>query len=164
MAEWYVTHMGMSIARKMEGGPNTHFLADNSGQVMIEIYNNPPDQVPDYANMNPLILHLAFVCENPEEKRAELEKVGATFAEEVRIKDGSHLVMMRDPRISGFVAFSAVAPSAPSRPTSSGSLPAGRPIRTSAAVVAAACCMPARLPVTAVPRSEAIRSGRPEKG
>ena len=97
VAEWYVTHMGMTIARKMEGGPNTHFLADNSGQVMIEIYNNPPDQVPDYANMNPLILHLAFVCENPEEKRAELEKVGATFAEEVRIKDGSHLVMMRDP-------------------------------------------------------------------
>ena len=97
VAEWYVTHMGMTIARKMDGGPNTHFLADNSGQVMIEIYNNPPDQVPDYANMNPLILHLAFVCENPEEKRAELEKVGATFAEEVRIKDGSHLVMMRDP-------------------------------------------------------------------
>ena len=97
VAEWYVTHMGMTIARKMEGGPNTHFLADDSGQVMIEIYNNPPDQVPDYANMNPLILHLAFVCENPEEKRAELEKVGATFAEEVRIKDGSHLVMMRDP-------------------------------------------------------------------
>ena len=97
VAEWYVAHMGMTIARKMEGGPNTHFLADDSGQVMIEIYNNPPDQVPDYANMNPLILHLAFVCENPEEKRAELEKVGATFAEEVRIKDGSHLVMMRDP-------------------------------------------------------------------
>ncbi len=97
VAEWYVTHMGMTIARKMEGGPNTHFLADDSGQVMIEIYNNPPDQVPDYGSMNPLILHLAFVCENPEEKRAELEKVGATFAEEVRIKDGSHLVMMRDP-------------------------------------------------------------------
>ena len=89
VAEWYVTHMGMTIARKMEGGPNTHFLADDSGQVMIEIYNNPPDQVPDYAHMNPLILHLAFVCENPEEKRAELEKFGATFAEEVRIKDGS---------------------------------------------------------------------------
>jgi hypothetical protein len=37
------------------------------------------------------------VCENPVEKRAELETVGATFAEEVHIKDGSHLVMMRDP-------------------------------------------------------------------
>lgn len=97
MADWYVKHMGLTIARKMDGGPNTHFLADISGQVMVEIYNNPPDEVPPYADMNPLLLHLAFVCENPEEQRAELEKAGATFAEEVRIKDGSHLVMMRDP-------------------------------------------------------------------
>jgi glyoxylase I family protein len=47
--------------------------------------------------MHPLLLHLAFVCENPEQKRVELEVAGAIFAEEVRIKDGSHLVMMRDP-------------------------------------------------------------------
>lgn len=97
VADWYVKHLGMSVARKMDGGPNTHFLADESGQVMIEIYNNPPGEVPNYAAMNPLLLHLAFVCEEPEKKRAELEEVGATFAEEVRIKDGSHLVMMRDP-------------------------------------------------------------------
>lgn len=97
MAEWYVVNMGMTIARKLDGGPQTHFLADNSGQVMIEIYNNPPDEVPPYADMNPLLVHLAFVCENPDAKRAELEKAGATFAEEVHIKDGSHLVMMRDP-------------------------------------------------------------------
>lgn len=64
---------------------------------MIEIYNNPPDEVPAYQNMNPLLLHLAFVCENPEQKRVELESVGASFAEEVHINDGSHLVMMRDP-------------------------------------------------------------------
>ena len=97
MADWYVKQLGMTIARKMDGGPNTHFLADTSGQVMLEIYNIPPDEVPPYADMKPLLVHLAFVCENPEEKRAELEKAGATFAEEVRIKDGSHLVMMRDP-------------------------------------------------------------------
>jgi glyoxylase I family protein len=81
MADWYVTHMGLNLVRKQEGGANTHFLADNSGDVMIEIYNNPSDQVPDYKNMHPLLLHLAFVCENPEQKRAELEAVGANFAE-----------------------------------------------------------------------------------
>lgn len=97
MAAWYVANMGMSIVRKSDGAALTHFLGDNSGQVMVEIYNNPPDQVPDYASMNPLLLHLAFVCENPNQKRAELEAVGATFAEEVHVKDGSHLVMMRDP-------------------------------------------------------------------
>lgn len=97
MAAWYVDNMGLTIVRKSDGPTLTHFMADNSGQVMVEIYNNPPDQVPDYKSMNPLLLHLAFVCENPEQKRAELEKVGATFAEEVHVKDGSHLVMMRDP-------------------------------------------------------------------
>lgn len=97
VAEWYTANLGMSVARKMEGGPRTHFLKDSSGQVMIEFYNNPPDEVPPYADMNPLILHLAFVCENPEEKRAELEEVGASFVEEVKPEDGSHLVMMRDP-------------------------------------------------------------------
>lgn len=97
IAEWYVANMGLQIVRKQVGGANTHFLADESGDVMLEIYNNPPDEVPDYKNMNPLLLHLAFVCENPAHKRAELEAAGASFAEEVHIKDGSHLVMMRDP-------------------------------------------------------------------
>ncbi len=97
MADWYVEHLGMTVARKLDGAPRTHFLADTSGQVMIEIYNNPPDQVPPYADMNPLLVHLAFVCENPDETRTRLEAAGATFAEEVRIRDGSHLVMMRDP-------------------------------------------------------------------
>ena len=97
MAAWYVANMGLTVVRKSDGAACTHFLGDNSGQVMVEIYNNPPDQVPDYASMNPLLLHLAFVCGNPDQKRAELELVGASFAEEVHIKDGSHLVMMRDP-------------------------------------------------------------------
>lgn len=97
VAEWYVANLGMSVARKMDGGPRTHFLKDSSGQVMIEVYNNPPNEVPPYKDMNPLIVHLAFVCENPDGKRAELEKVGATFVEEVKPGEGSHLVMMRDP-------------------------------------------------------------------
>jgi catechol 2,3-dioxygenase-like lactoylglutathione lyase family enzyme len=97
MADWYVNHMGMSIVRKSDSHALTHFLGDDSCQVMVEIYCNPSDQVPDYATMSPLLLHLAFVCEDPVQKRAELEMVGATFAEEVHIKDGSHLVMMRDP-------------------------------------------------------------------
>lgn len=97
MAEWYVQNMGMIIVRKSDSSALTHFLGDGSGQVMVEIYNNPPDQVPDYANMNPLLLHLAFVCADPIQKRAELEVAGASFADEVHAKDGSHLIMMRDP-------------------------------------------------------------------
>lgn len=97
MAAWYVEHLGLTIVRKLDGGPRTHFLGDDSGDVMLEIYNNPPDEVPDYASMNPLLLHIAFVCETPVETRAQLEAAGASYVEEVLIKDGSHLVMMRDP-------------------------------------------------------------------
>ncbi|MDQ8181739.1 VOC family protein [Pelagicoccus sp. SDUM812005] len=96
-AAWYVANCGMSIARKLDQAPFTHFLADSTGSVMVEIYNNPTDQVPDYRSMDPLILHLAFVSEDPDADRARLEAAGATFAEEVKTDDGSHLVMLRDP-------------------------------------------------------------------
>lgn len=64
---------------------------------MVEIYNNPPDQVPDYAAMNPLLLHLAFVSEDPKADQARLEAAGAKFVEAVTPPDGSLLIMMRDP-------------------------------------------------------------------
>lgn len=97
LATWYVENCGMSIARKHDKHPYTHFLADSSGSVLFEIYNNPADEVPDYRSMNPLLLHLAFVSADPEADRARLEKAGATFAEEVKLEDGTHLVMLRDP-------------------------------------------------------------------
>ncbi|MFC6634390.1 VOC family protein [Microbulbifer taiwanensis] len=97
VAAWYEQHFGMRVARRLHRAPFTHFLADSSGAVMIEIYNNPADQVPSYSAMDPLLLHLAFVSETPDSDRARLEKAGADFVEEVRLEDGSHLVMMRDP-------------------------------------------------------------------
>ncbi len=97
VASWYMANMGLTVVRKQEGAPHTHFLADESRQMMIEIYNNPPDQVPDYGAMNPLLLHLAFVCENPAQKRTQLEQAGARFTGEFHGEDGSHLVMLRDP-------------------------------------------------------------------
>lgn len=97
MAAWYVQHLGMQVARSIEDAPYTHFLADAGGSMMIEIYSNPVDQVPSYALMNSLLLHLAFVSEDPEGKKADLLKAGATFEQEVKLEDGSHLVMMRDP-------------------------------------------------------------------
>ncbi|MCX2783304.1 VOC family protein [Microbulbifer thermotolerans] len=97
VANWYSEHLGMRVVRALNEVPHTHFLADSSGSVMIEIYNNPADQVPAYGEMDPLILHLAFVSEQPEVDRLRLEEGGASFVDEVRLKDGSHLVMMRDP-------------------------------------------------------------------
>ncbi len=97
MAEWYTEHLGLKVVRKMADAPYTHFLADSSGTMLLEIYRNPPDEVPPYADMDPLLLHVAFVSEDPEADKAALLAAGATFVTDLRLDDGSQLIMMRDP-------------------------------------------------------------------
>ena len=96
VAQWYVAHCGMTIRLGKTESPFMHFLADSHGNVMLEIYNNPRLPVPDYAAMDHLQVHLAFVSENPHADRERLEKAGATFVEEVG-NNGNCLIMMRDP-------------------------------------------------------------------
>ena len=97
MADWYVEHMGMTIVKQLKDSPYMTFLADDSGQIMIEIYGNPLAVVPDYANQHPLIVHLAFVSENPDEDSQRLQQAGAVELTNDKMEDGSHLIMMRDP-------------------------------------------------------------------
>ena len=96
-AAWYEKHLGMSVVRRLEAAPFTQFLADDSGNIMLEFYNNPPDQVPDYAKMNPLLLHIALVSADPHADKARLLAAGATPFEDVSLPDGSLLFMLRDP-------------------------------------------------------------------
>jgi catechol 2,3-dioxygenase-like lactoylglutathione lyase family enzyme len=97
MCDWYVEHLGLTVVRKQEEAPFTVFLADSSRNVMIEIYKNPPEEVPDYKSMNPLLLHLAFVSKDPAIDKERLLKAGATLASDEKLENGSHLVMLRDP-------------------------------------------------------------------
>lgn len=97
MSQWYEQNLGMKIVKQSMQAPYMTFLADNSGRVMIEIYKNPVDEVPDYKNMNPLIVHLAFVSEDPPADKERLLAAGADLISEDEFDDGSHLVMMRDP-------------------------------------------------------------------
>ena len=97
MSAWYVKHLGFKVVRSMAAPPYTHFLIESGGAIMIEVYHNPPDQVPLYCRMDPLLLHLAFVSDNPEADKSALLAAGATFVKEDHLADGSHLVMMRDP-------------------------------------------------------------------
>jgi len=99
-AEWYCQQLGFRIARGMQTSPYTHFLADASGNVMLEIYNNPAAPVPDYAAMDPLILHIAFDVqdETVEAARDRLLAAGATLYSDLTITpSGDRLVMLRDP-------------------------------------------------------------------
>jgi catechol 2,3-dioxygenase-like lactoylglutathione lyase family enzyme len=97
VAAWYTKHLGLKVVRAAKDAARTHFLADSSGTVMLEIYNNPPDQVPPYAKMDPLLLHIAFVSKDPEADKTALLAAGATLVVDQRLDDGSHLVMLRDP-------------------------------------------------------------------
>ncbi len=49
MTQWYVDNLGMQVVRQQEQSPYTTFLADDSGQIMIEIYNHPAASIPDYS-------------------------------------------------------------------------------------------------------------------
>lgn len=95
-SQWYVNHLGFTILRQQKQAPFTTFMADGNG-MMLEVYSNPKAAVPDYASMHPLILHFAFVSTDPEADCERLKNAGATFVEEVKTDDGSHLIMMRDP-------------------------------------------------------------------
>jgi catechol 2,3-dioxygenase-like lactoylglutathione lyase family enzyme len=97
MVAWYTKHLGFETVRGMATPPYTHFLKESGGAVMLEVYHNPPDQVPLYSQMNPLLLHLAFVSADPEADKSALLAAGATLVKEEHLTDGSHLVMMRDP-------------------------------------------------------------------
>lgn len=98
VAAWYVHHLGLRIIRKQEQSPFIHFLADDSGQSLIEIYNNPLASVPDYRAMHPLQFHLAFSCADLPAERARLLAAGATAeGEPTRNEAGDVLAMLRDP-------------------------------------------------------------------
>jgi glyoxylase I family protein len=97
-AAWYVEHLGFKVVRKMDAQPFMHFIADSTGKVMIEIYNNPVAKILDYANMPALQLHLAFVSADPKADRDRLIKAGATLLDDlVTTPAGDELIMLRDP-------------------------------------------------------------------
>ena len=98
MAEWYCAHLGMSVARRGEAPDHMHFLADASGRLVLEIYRALPDQVPDYGDMHPLLLHIAFATEDAAADVERLVAAGCTALGGVRVNDaGDHMAMLRDP-------------------------------------------------------------------
>lgn len=96
MAAWYGDHCGLRVVRHLPEPFQTHFLADENASI-IEIYCNPPEEVPEYWAMHPLLFHLALESKDAVADSKRLSCVGATIVDEVRLPDSSHLIMMRDP-------------------------------------------------------------------
>ena len=97
MADWYEKNLGLKVVRKMDKSPYMTFLADDSGTIMLEIYNNPVASVLDFKNIHPLTVHLAFVSEDPKADKERLIRAGAKEISDEVLDDGSHLVMLKDP-------------------------------------------------------------------
>lgn len=98
VAAWYRDHLGMTIARQLDDAAVTTFLAAETGHVLLEIYNNPADAVPNYAEMDFLLLHIAFECHDVAGESQRLIAAGATVADPLKtIPSGDRMIMLRDP-------------------------------------------------------------------
>ena len=98
IANWYVDHLEMEIVRKGEAPGHMHFLADKTGRVVIELYNNPPDLIPDYADQDPQVLHMAFAVDEMDATLTRLKAAGASvFSQPGKTPAGDTLAMVRDP-------------------------------------------------------------------
>ena len=97
-ARWYVEHLGLTVKRRVMEAPWAHFLADDSGTVMIEIYSNTTVELADYRNTDPLAMHLALVSNNVEADVARLISAGASQVGEIQqTPSGDTMAMLRDP-------------------------------------------------------------------
>jgi catechol 2,3-dioxygenase-like lactoylglutathione lyase family enzyme len=98
MAGWYTRHLGMRVVRAVDGPPHTRFLADESGRVVLEFYRQERVAVPDYAAMDPMVLHVAFTTADLTETRRGLIAAGAAaVGEPAAAPNGDVLAMLRDP-------------------------------------------------------------------
>jgi glyoxylase I family protein len=98
VARWYVAHLGLTVKRALPARPFTHFLADDGDAVMLEFYNNPRAAVPDYRQIDPLVLHVAFSTADVAGTRARLVAAGASAHDSVQVTEaGDEMAMLRDP-------------------------------------------------------------------
>ncbi len=98
LADWYVKHLGFTIARKGTGPSLAHFMADGAGHTVFEFYHNQAAPVPDYPAMSTVTLHLAFHSDDLPSTRDQLLAAGATLVENVTTSaKGDQLAMLRDP-------------------------------------------------------------------
>ncbi|MCK0192241.1 VOC family protein [Arenibacter sp. F20364] len=95
--EWYVVNVGLNVAIEQTEAPFMTFLKDSTGRVILELYHRPDEEITDFKTKHPLTFHLAFVSQNAEKDKIRLLDKGASFVEEIKKEDGSHLVMLRDP-------------------------------------------------------------------
>ena len=97
-ADWMVENLGLRIVRRMDTPPFMTFLADSSDETILELYYNPNYEVPNYWEISPYTLHIAFRVEDAEAVVAKLVAAGAVQVGEFRQTEaGDKSGFIRDP-------------------------------------------------------------------
>lgn len=98
MARWYVEHLGFTVKRRFVDPPFAHFLADDSGTVMLEIYGNTEAAALEFPTVQPPALHLALLSNDLPGDVQRLLRAGATVVADVHtLPSGDMFAMLRDP-------------------------------------------------------------------
>lgn len=98
LARWYVEHLGLTVKRRMIEPPYAHFLADDRGAVMLEIYGNKDAPNLDFPTVQPPALHLAFLSIDLPGDVKRLVAAGATIVVDVHtLPTGDTFAMLRCP-------------------------------------------------------------------
>lgn len=95
--DWYCEHLGLQVVFEKPEPPYMMFLADSSGRVVCELYHRPDAPIMEFEAQHQLTFHIAFISEDAESDKQRLLQEGASLVEEVKLDNGSHLVMLRDP-------------------------------------------------------------------
>ncbi|MDP6633454.1 MAG: VOC family protein [Phycisphaerae bacterium] len=94
-ARWYCRNLGMQVLRS---GETVRFLSDSTGRLIFEFYTNSDELIPDYAQMAPATLHLAFCVSDVPAAVAKLTAAGATIFSDYEVAEsGDEMAMLRDP-------------------------------------------------------------------
>lgn len=97
VADWYQRTLSMRVVRRGDAPGHARFLADSAGESVLELYAGTLP-VPDYAVMDPALLHVAFAVEDVKASRAGLIAAGATSVGEPTVTPaGDEFAMLRDP-------------------------------------------------------------------
>lgn len=96
--KFFADNLGMRVVMSNTTSPFMHFIADEDGS-MLEIYSNPAVPMPDYTQIHPTNLHLAFSSSDIEADRTRLLAAGAeAFGEITTTPAGDKLAFFRGPQ------------------------------------------------------------------
>lgn len=94
-AGWYCDHLGMTVAWESPG--KMVFLADETGAVVLELYENPVAPVLPFAEQHPLTLHIAFAVDDVHAEGRRLVEAGCVVSDPYKEVNGDSMIMLRDP-------------------------------------------------------------------